>query len=79
MEVSAMNGFDRITRDPQQMAGFPCIRDLRIAVATIVNLAAAGKSCSEILDVYPELEPEDVRQAMAFAAAIQRCDMHLWN
>ena len=74
-----MNGFDRITRDPRQMAGFPCIRDLHIAVATIVNLAATGKSYSEILALYPELEPEDVRQAMAFAAAVQSCDMHLYN
>jgi uncharacterized protein (DUF433 family) len=79
MGGDVMNGFDRITRDPQHMAGFPCIRDFTLAVSTVVNLVASGKTDAEILADYPGLEPEDIRQALAFAAAIQRCDMHLWN
>lgn len=64
-----MTGFPRITVDPQQMGGVPCIRGLRIPVATIVRLLAAGRPEADILADYPDLEPEDIREALRFAAA----------
>ena len=59
---------DRIVIDPEVMGGQPCIRNLRIPVPLIVKLVASGKSVKEILDDYPELEEEDVKQALEFAA-----------
>lgn len=56
--------FDRITIDPQKMDGVPCIRGLRIPVATVVGMVADGMSTDEILDAYPDLEPEDVEAAL---------------
>ncbi len=67
-----MAGFDRITIDPNQMGGAPCLRRLRIPVATVVGLIAEGKTESEILADYPDLELEDVRQALAYAAEAVR-------
>jgi uncharacterized protein (DUF433 family) len=58
----------RITFDPQVMGGKPCIRGLRVTVDTIVGLVAAGYSTAEILQTYPYLEDEDVRQSLAYAA-----------
>ncbi len=58
----------RITFDPQVMGGKPCIRGLRVTVGTIVGLVAAGHSTAEILQAYPYLEEEDLRQALAYAA-----------
>jgi uncharacterized protein (DUF433 family) len=58
----------RITFDPQVMGGKPCIRGLRVTVGTIVGLVAAGYSTAEILQAYPYLEEEDVRQALAYAS-----------
>jgi uncharacterized protein (DUF433 family) len=58
----------RITRDPQVMGGKPCIRGLRVTVGTIVGLVAAGRTEAEILDLYPYLEREDLREALAYAA-----------
>lgn len=63
-----MARFDRITIDPAQMGGVPCIRRLRIPVATIVGLVAERKSDTDILRDYPDLEPDDIRQALAYAA-----------
>ena len=62
-------GFERITVDPEQMGGVPCIRSLRIPVATVVGLVAQGMAETEILAEYPDLEIEDIRQALAYAAA----------
>jgi len=59
----------RITTDPNQMGGVPCIRGLRIPVATIVAMAADGMTVEEILQAYPDLEPEDIREALRYAAA----------
>ncbi|HVR29432.1 MAG TPA: DUF433 domain-containing protein [Thermoanaerobaculia bacterium] len=59
---------DRITRDPDVMGGKPCIRGLRVTVGTIVGLLGAGHSEDEILASYPYLEPEDIRQALTYAA-----------
>lgn len=67
-----MSKFDRITIDPAQIGGAPCIRGLRIPVATVVGLVAEGRSESEILADYPDLEQDDIRQAIAYAAEAVR-------
>lgn len=61
--------FERISVDPQIMAGVPCVRGTRIPVTTIVGMVAEGMSVEEILHDYPQLEGEDVREALRFAAA----------
>ena len=61
--------FDRITVDPAQMGGVPCIRGMRIPVATVVALVAQGMSNTQILDEYPDLELEDIKAALRYAAA----------
>jgi uncharacterized protein (DUF433 family) len=63
-----MLGFDRITFDPQVMGGRACIRGMRVTVSLIINLVANGTSQEEILDAYPYLEPEDIRQALQYVA-----------
>jgi len=60
---------ERITVDPNQMGGVPCIRGLRIPVATVLRMLAAGMTEVEILEDHPDLEPEDVRACLRFAAA----------
>ena len=60
--------FPRITIKPEQMGGIPCIRGLRIPVATVVGLVAEGMPREEILRNYPDLEPEDIAEALRFAA-----------
>jgi uncharacterized protein (DUF433 family) len=60
--------FDRITTDPAQMGGLPCIRGLRIPVATVIDMLAEGMTVEEILDDYPDLESEDIEQALHYAA-----------
>ncbi|RLG56702.1 MAG: DUF433 domain-containing protein [Candidatus Hydrothermarchaeota archaeon] len=62
--------FERITVDPNVMGGQPCIRGLRIPVSLIIKLIAAGNSIKDILRDYPELEEEDIKQALEFAAWI---------
>jgi uncharacterized protein (DUF433 family) len=64
--------FTRITGDPEKMDGVPCIRGLRIPVATIVEMVAEGMSEGEILRAYPDLVPEDVREALRYAAVAVR-------
>jgi uncharacterized protein (DUF433 family) len=63
-----MLGFDRITFDPNVMGGRACIRGLRVTVSLIVNLCANGMAAEEIVQSYPYLEDEDVRQALQYAA-----------
>ena len=63
-----MNDFSRITHDPAVMGGKACIRGLRVTVGTVVGLLAAGRSHEEILNAYPYLAPEDINQALAYAA-----------
>ncbi|MEL7363382.1 MAG: DUF433 domain-containing protein [Bacteroidota bacterium] len=60
--------YDRITIDPAQMGGVPCIRGLRIPVATVVGMLADGMSEAEVLDAYPDLEAVDLREALRYAA-----------
>ena len=62
--------FSRITINPQQMGGVPCIRALRIPVATILDMVAEGMEAPEILKAYPDLEAEDIREAFRFAAEV---------
>ncbi|MDQ7054462.1 MAG: DUF433 domain-containing protein [candidate division KSB1 bacterium] len=61
-----MKPFDRITFDPHVMGGRACIRGMRITVSLIVNLVANGMTTEEIIDAYPYLEPEDIRQALKY-------------
>lgn len=62
----------RITVNAAQMNGVPCMRGLRIPVATVVGMVAEGMTNAEILRAYPDLEPEDIREALAFAAEALR-------
>lgn len=64
--------FTRITVEPDKMDGIPCIRGLRIPVATIVGMVAEGMSEEEILEAYPDLELEDIREALRYAAEAVR-------
>lgn len=64
--------FQRITTNPKQMGGVPCIRGLRIPVATIVGMVADGMSETEILEAFPDLEAEDIREALRYAAEAVR-------
>jgi uncharacterized protein (DUF433 family) len=64
--------FERITVDARQMGGVPCIRGLRIPVATVVEMVAEGMTPDEILQAYPDLEHEDITSALRFAAAAVR-------
>ncbi len=61
--------FDRITIDPERCFGKPCIRNLRMPVASILSYLSSGMTAAEILTEWPELEQEDVKQALAFAAS----------
>lgn len=60
--------FTRITVNPNQMGGVPCIRGLRIPVATVVGMVADGRTEEEILEAFPDLEREDIREALRYAA-----------
>jgi len=63
-----MDEFDRISRNPDVMAGKPCIKGTRVTVGALVGLIAAGKSHQEILDAYPYIEEADISQALSYAA-----------
>jgi uncharacterized protein (DUF433 family) len=71
LTVSAME-FTRITIDPARMGGVPIIRNLRIPVATVVDMVADGMSEAEILQAYPDLEAPDITEALRFAAEAVR-------
>jgi len=64
--------FERITTDPERMGGLPCIRDLRFPVATVVSMVADGMTFKEILAEHPDLENEDIREALRYAAEAVR-------
>ena len=64
--------FTRITLNPKQMGGVPCIRGLRIPVATVVGMVSDGMSTEKILEAYPDLEEADIREALKFAAEAVR-------
>ena len=64
--------YTRITVNPKQMGGVPCIRGLRIPVATVVGMVAEGMQEAEILKAYPDLEPNDIQEALHYAAEAVR-------
>ena len=68
--------FDRITFDPKVMGGRACIRGMRVTVSLVVNLVANGMSTEEIIKDYPYLEPEDIRQALQYAAWLAEETVH---
>jgi uncharacterized protein (DUF433 family) len=63
-----MQKLNRITHDPGVMGGKPCIRGLRVTVGTIVGLVANGYSTDDILNAYPYIDRDDVREALTYAA-----------
>ncbi|WP_437285907.1 DUF433 domain-containing protein [Sorangium sp. So ce406] len=65
-----MRNFDRITLHPGRMNGQPCIRDLRLTVKRVLEALATYPDREELRREYPELEDEDIRQALAFASAM---------
>jgi uncharacterized protein (DUF433 family) len=72
--------FNRITVNPNQMDGVPCIRALRIPVATVVGMVSDGMTDKEILEAYPDLKPEDIQEALRFAAeAVRERELPLVN
>ena len=64
--------FTRITVNPNQMGGVPCIRELRIPVATVVGMVADGMSEEEILKAFPDLERGDIQEALQYASEAVR-------
>ena len=71
--------FERITFDPTVMGGRACIRGMRMTVSLVVNLFANGMSVDEIVREYPDLEPEDIREALAYASALANEEVHLFT
>ena len=72
--------FSRITVNSDQMGGVPCVRGLRIPVATIVGMVAEEMTTAEILAAYPDLKAEDVREALIYAAeALRERELPLAN
>ena len=67
---------NRITHDPQVMGGRACIRGMRITVSLVLNLVASGMSTDEIIEAYPYLESEDVRQCLQYAAWLAEESIH---
>ena len=63
-----MEALKRITFDPNVMGGKPCIRGMRVTVGTLVGLIASGHTFEDILEAYPYLERDDVKEALQFAA-----------
>jgi uncharacterized protein (DUF433 family) len=70
-EVKEMR-FTRITVSPENMGGVPCIRRLRIPVATVVGMVADGMTQDQILAAFPDLQREDIREALQYAAEAVR-------
>jgi uncharacterized protein (DUF433 family) len=72
--------FTRITVDPKQMGGVPCIRGLRIPVAALVGMVADGMTHQDILQAYPDLERDDIAEALRYAAdAVAERELPLTN
>ncbi|RJQ14189.1 MAG: DUF433 domain-containing protein [Nitrospiraceae bacterium] len=63
-----MKKLNRITFNPEVMGGKPCIRGMRVTVGMIVGMIAAGHSREEVLKLYPYLEPQDIDEALSYAA-----------
>lgn len=72
-----MEKLDRITINPNVCLGQPTIRGMRITVSVILKMVAGGRSAKEIVEAYPELEAEDVRQAIQYAAWVVSDQIHM--
>jgi len=72
-----MKKLDRITVDPNVCLGQPTIRGTRITVSVILKMLASGKSIQDVLEAYPELEEEDIRQAIKYAAWVVSEQLYL--
>jgi uncharacterized protein (DUF433 family) len=70
------HAFDRIIQSPNILAGRAAIRGLRISVAHVVNLVANGMTPTQIVEELPDPEEEDIRQALAYAAALAQDEVH---
>jgi uncharacterized protein (DUF433 family) len=68
VQERSMTGFDRITQQPDVMGGKACIRGLRVTVGMVVGQIGTGRSIDALLIDYPYLEPEDILQALRYAA-----------
>jgi len=68
--------FERITVEPDKMGGKPCVRGMRVPVSLVLNLVASGMTDGDILEAYPYLEAEDIRQCLQYAAALVRDDSY---
>ena len=68
--------FDRITHEPGKLGGKACIRGIRISVAMIVSMVANGVTTKEIIESYPILEEEDIKQALQYAASLAADEIH---
>ena len=71
-----MKAFKRITFNPDIMGGQACIRGMRIPVSLIVNLVANGMKTDNIIKEYPDLEPEDIKEALQYASWLTREEIH---
>ena len=71
--------FDRITFDPSLMGGRACIRGMRITVSLVVNLVANGMSTDDIIREYPDLERDDIREALQYASALANEEIGLFK
>lgn len=70
-------GFDRLTVDPGKLGGQPCIRGYRFSVEHLLELLAAGWPTEEVQEEFPFIEPEDIRQALGYAAALAHNEVYL--
>lgn len=68
--------FEKITYNPQVMGGRACIRNMRITVSLVLNLVANGMSLDEIIKEYPDIEREDIRQSLRYAAALAQEELY---
>lgn len=71
-----MRRFERITFDKEIMGGQACIRGMRIPVSLVVNLVANGMTADEIIKEYPDLEPDDIKEALQYASWLAKEELH---
>lgn len=71
-----MKEFNRITFNPEVMGGQACIRGLRIPASLVINLVANGMTTEKILEEYPDLEEEDIKEALQYASWLAKEELH---
>ena len=71
-----MRNFERITFNPNIMGGQACIRGMRIPVSLIINLVSNDMTTEEIVEEYPDLEPEDIKESLQYAAWLAKEEIH---